>query len=480
MSTSNEGLFSKSNKRKKESYFDQIKKYNPTGERYLVIKSLDNNNAGLNSLSVFQKTKGLSAITLQADIIAKLKDGSLLVLTKTKAAAENIINSKVLAGVAIIAREHESLNFTKGIIFCNDLINLSNEDLLDEFKLQHVVEIYRIQKRSQLQKDTFEPTSGLILTFNLPSLPEIIKAGYLNIQVRQYIPNPLRCRKCQVFGHSKNSCQNVQTCDICTLTEEHPLPCVNEKKCVNCGGSHPSFDRKCNVYIKEAEIMYIKTMEKVSYFEAKRRYNANLKDEMSFAQAVANNLSAPLPNAEIEALKKSIEEINKQNNERHAQLIKKLDDLTIENKNLNEANAKLLIRVENQSKTISNLKQNADNKKSQKNPPKPAKIQPEATNSNRTPITFSGSNLIRSNSVGRKISRSSSNKINEQENLNENSAMLVDPNDNSIDSTSYSLTSNNILNKAAPFNFTLPIANNSNNHGLDSKPGDQGTSFSSL
>lgn len=478
MSTSNEGFFSKTSKRKKESYFDQNKNHSPIGERYLVIKSVDENNAGLNSLSVFQKTKGLSAIAFQADIIAKLRDGSLLVLTKTKAAAENIIKSKELAGIPIVAREHESLNFTKGIIFCNDLINLSNDDLLDEFKLQHVVEIYRIQKRSLTQRDTFEPTSGLILTFNLPSLPEFIKAGYLNIKVRQYVPNPLRCRKCQVFGHSKNRCQNTQSCDICSLSDDHPLPCVNEKKCVNCGGSHPSFDKKCNVYIKEAEIMYIKTMEKVSYFEAKRRYVANLKNEMSFAQAVSSNLSASLPNAEIESLKKSIEEINKQNNERHAQLVKKLDDLTNENMNLNEVNAKLLIRIANQSKTISNLKLNIDNKKkTQKNPPKETKMQPEATNSNRTPITFSGTNLVRSNSVGLRPKPSPSlNKTNDQENL----SMIVDSIENSIDSPSYSLTSTNTLKKAAPFNFTLLNTNNSNNQGLDDRPGDQGTCSSTL
>lgn len=480
MSSSNEGLFSKTTKRKKESYFDQNKKNNPSGERYLVIKSLDENNAGLNSLSVFQKTKGLAAIAFQADIIAKLKDGSILVLSKTKIAAENIIKSNVFAGIPIIAREHESLNFTKGIIFCNDLINLSNEELLEEFKLQHVVEIYRIQKRSQTIRDGFEPTSGLILTFNLPSLPEYIKAGYLNIKIRQYVPNPLRCRKCQVFGHSKNRCQNDSKCDICTLTEEHPIPCVNDKKCVNCGGAHPSFDRKCKVYIKEAEIMYIKTMEKVSYFEAKRRYDASLKDNMSFAQTVVSNLSAPLPNTEIELLKKSIEEINKQNNERHAQLMEKLDNLTNENEKLTKANAELVLKVENQSKTITSLKQNNNSKKNNKNLLNSNKNVSEISINNRNPTNFPGIKLTRSNSsIGLKPKASTSSNVNSrQESSQESSLMAVDSIENPIHSINL-LTSTSISNQAALFNLT-PNSKNSNNYGLDDNSGEQGTFSSTL
>ncbi|GFS92976.1 hypothetical protein TNCV_1886281 [Trichonephila clavipes] len=51
------------------------------------------------------------------------------------------------------------------------------------------------------------------------TLPQTIKAGYLNCKIRPYIPNPLRCFKCQRFGHSQTSSRGQLTCSMCT-----PLP----------------------------------------------------------------------------------------------------------------------------------------------------------------------------------------------------------------------------------------------------------------
>ena len=36
----------------------------------------------------------------------------------------------------------------------------------------------------------------LILTFNTPKIPDCLKICYLNIPVTQYVPNPIRCYKC--------------------------------------------------------------------------------------------------------------------------------------------------------------------------------------------------------------------------------------------------------------------------------------------
>ena len=41
------------------------------------------------------------------------------------------------------------------------------------------------------------PTNTFILTFSVPILPPSIKAGCLNIPVEPFIPNSLRCFKCQ-------------------------------------------------------------------------------------------------------------------------------------------------------------------------------------------------------------------------------------------------------------------------------------------
>lgn len=346
-----------------QSYFNQTNSNIPTGQRYLTIKGTVGNEA-LNALSVFQKTKGLVAISSYADIIAKLKDGTLLVLTKNKQAAEIIIKAKTLANVDIIVAEHEFLNYTKGIIFSNDLVNVSSDELLEEFKAQHVVEIYRIQKRKP-NSDSFENTSGLILTFNLTNIPETIIAGYVNIRVRQYIPNPLRCRKCQVFGHTKNRCSNDAACDVCSIKDAHKLPCENTKKCVNCGGLHSSFDRKCEVFIKEAEIMFLKTTQRISYFDAKKQVEEKIKQQQQqhlFAEVVANNANVPADVNEINTLKAMIEEMNKTAKASKLELLNKFEEVSRDNKKLLAVNQQLVNKLESQSIYIKKLQSDLDGK----------------------------------------------------------------------------------------------------------------------
>ena len=54
-------------------------------------------------------------------------------------------------------------------------------------------------------------TITLILTFNIPKIHESLKIGYLNIPVTQYVPNPIKCYKCQRFGHVTGKCKHNET-----------------------------------------------------------------------------------------------------------------------------------------------------------------------------------------------------------------------------------------------------------------------------
>ena len=100
----------------------------------------------------------------------------------------------------------------------------------------------------------------LILTFNSPKLPKSIKAGYLNCNVRAYVPNPLCCFKCQRFGHSKTSCRGNLTCDHCSAVGHDSLNCNEAFCCVNCKKDHPSYSKTCvTKWIREKEIQTIHT-----------------------------------------------------------------------------------------------------------------------------------------------------------------------------------------------------------------------------
>ncbi|GFU42943.1 uncharacterized protein TNCV_3140981 [Trichonephila clavipes] len=103
-----------------------------------------------------------------------------------------------------------------------------------------------------------------------PTQPKTIKAGYFNCKIRPYIPNPLRCFKCQRFGHSQTSCRGQLTCSRCASAGHSSTDCAIEPKCINCLQSHASDSKLCPTWKLEKQIQEIKTNKNISYSEARK------------------------------------------------------------------------------------------------------------------------------------------------------------------------------------------------------------------
>ncbi|GFT91753.1 uncharacterized protein TNCV_3438051, partial [Trichonephila clavipes] len=103
-----------------------------------------------------------------------------------------------------------------------------------------------------------------------PKLTTTIKAGYLNCNIRPYIPNPLRCFKCQRFGHSQTVCRGQLTCSRCASVGHASSDCTLEQKCVNCSQPHSADSKLCPKWNIEKEIQTIKTNRNISFIEARK------------------------------------------------------------------------------------------------------------------------------------------------------------------------------------------------------------------
>ncbi|GFT94173.1 RNase H domain-containing protein [Trichonephila clavipes] len=162
---------------------------------------------------------------------------------------------------------HKSLNSCRGVISEPDLLGTSDSEILEGFSGQGVTQVRRIT----IKKDsTIIPTKHLILTFTSPTLPQTIKAGYLNCKIRPYIPNPLRCFQCQRFGHSQTACRGQLTCSRCASVGHASSDCTLEQKCVNCSQPHSADSKLCPKWKIEKEIQTIKTNRNISYIEARK------------------------------------------------------------------------------------------------------------------------------------------------------------------------------------------------------------------
>ncbi|KAM7306859.1 zinc finger protein OZF [Ixodes scapularis] len=185
---------------------------------------------------------------------------------------------------------HRTLNSCQGVISEDDLLESSEEEILEGLSGQGVVAVRRIFIRRDGQE---RPLKHLVLTFASTVLPENIKAGYLHCKVRPYIPNPRRCFKCQRYGHSSVTCRGKTTCAKCGATDHPADTCEGTLlKCVNCSGAHPTYSRACPKFQEEKKILTLKIKENLTYPEARKRFS--FLQGGTYAEAAARGAAPPL------------------------------------------------------------------------------------------------------------------------------------------------------------------------------------------
>ena len=107
-----------------------------------------------------------------------------------------------------------------------------------------------------------------IITFRFPTPPKTMKMGFERVKVQLYMPQPLRCFKCQRFGHHRENCKGDEVCDRCGQPDHNDSSCNNPVKCVNCCEKHTAFSKDCHVWQKEKEIQKVRTEQNISFPEA--------------------------------------------------------------------------------------------------------------------------------------------------------------------------------------------------------------------
>ena len=176
--------------------------------RFLLIQAAAPNKP-LTRLSPFAILKGIQALAGNPVNVKKLRSGDILVEVSKRSHSKNLLSAKFFVNVPVNVIIHKTLNSTKGVIRCRDLIECSEEEIVTELYDQGVTDAKRIVIK---RNGNTIKTSTIILTFRSPNLPNNIKCGYLNVPVDVYVPNPLRCFKCQKYGHHRNNCRREAVC----------------------------------------------------------------------------------------------------------------------------------------------------------------------------------------------------------------------------------------------------------------------------
>ena len=119
--------------------------------------------------------------------------------------------------------------------------------------------------------------------------PEKIFIGYMCYGVRPYVPPPLRCFKCQRFGHVGAVCKGKQRCGRCGGDHEYGK-CEEGAKlqCCNCGGEHSSAYRGSGVSKTTEEVQRARVAQGIGYAEAIKKVSSNITE---VTRQIGNNNS---------------------------------------------------------------------------------------------------------------------------------------------------------------------------------------------
>lgn len=277
--------------------------------KYIVISATGDKT--LQQYSCFSVHRSLKLICSDILSVSELRDGNLLLLIGNKPAADKLIATKTLPGVCNIqCAYHPNLNFSKGTIYAPYLNNVPDSEIVEELKSQGVVEIYKYQKKNVEGK--LSPCGVVLLTFDRYSTPEKMDISWHKVKVRQYIPNPMRCKSCQLLGHTKKWCKNSPLCENCALPPHTPEECTRIF-CVNCSEDHPSSSRDCKKFKQQKEILKIKTIEKCSLKVAKEKYQHTTSTPplvLSFADITNKNNNKTLNKNTTEEINNSLDKNN--------------------------------------------------------------------------------------------------------------------------------------------------------------------------
>ena len=241
-------------------------------KRYLNIKHNDP-NMKMTDLNPFDVERKLKTVLGKRHTckVSTTRSGLLLIEVDRKEIVDKLLKTTKIGDIPVTISENVILNSSKGIVYCDneEVKKMTDDQIKKEIENQNVTHVYRIKKRTGPQ--THEPSNLFIITFGSPILPNHVKIGYINAEVRVYYPNPRRCFNCQRYGHGKTYCSHDLVCPKCGEEGHEYKDCQNEKRCYHCRQDHETSSRECPMFKLEKLIIEENIDFGVGFKEARTR-----------------------------------------------------------------------------------------------------------------------------------------------------------------------------------------------------------------
>ncbi|KAI2645876.1 Nucleic-acid-binding protein from transposon X-element [Labeo rohita] len=229
----------------------------------------------INDVGLCALTYGLKKALGDIEMAKILRDGRLLIKCKNIGQRDKALKIQSVCKKEVGEVRKFGEWGTKGVI---SGIPLGEKlvELRKVIKGGTVVSVKRLQANRNGEK--LDSTS-VLLGFKEQVLPERVMIGYMSFYVREYVPPPIRCNKCQRYGHIAKVCKGKQRCGKCGGEHEYgKCSDRDERKCRNCGGDHTAAYGGCPVRKRAVEVQQIRTARNLSYAEAVKSVERDRKE----------------------------------------------------------------------------------------------------------------------------------------------------------------------------------------------------------
>lgn len=244
-------------------------------EEYKVIMKLSQEGSSFGEWNPIQLTKSINKLLGEVKNAKVLRSGALLIFCRNKKQQEKAIELNRIDGKRIKCILTGNKALIRGVI-TGIPVNVTEEQIRDNVTGAKVLEVKRLKTTRNGEKCN---SLSVMIKFDEAKLPSKLYIGYMSYEVRPYIPPPLRCFKCQRYGHVAAVCKGKQRCGRCSGEHEYGKCGEGVKlKCCNCGGEHSSAYRGCEASKRAMEVQRVRSLQGITYAEAVKKVSKEKPD----------------------------------------------------------------------------------------------------------------------------------------------------------------------------------------------------------